>query len=163
MAGFLDQYGAGDERRARKIKIIIVAAVSLAVLTGLLYFFFHNYPQEQQVKRFYRLLEAHQYEPAYGMWVSSDSERHSYPMKSFLQDWGAPGVEVRNFDILDAESCGNGVIVDADLGQAGEKKVWVNRTTLELGFPPYEVCPQQNRIYNLYRNVKYHLHGRTYQ
>jgi hypothetical protein len=163
MAGFLDQYGAGDERRARNIKLIVVSVVVLAILSGLLYFFFRNYRQEQQAKRFFQLLAAHDYPTAYGFWVSSDSERAGYPMTSFMQDWGPPAVDVHSFDILDAESCGNSVIVDADLGQAGDKKVWVNRRSLELGFPPYDQCPEGNRIYNLFRNVKYHLHGRTYK
>ena len=162
MAGFLDNYGAGDERRIRNIKVSVVSVVGLAILSALLYFFFHNYPQQQQVKRFCQLLLAHDYSKAYDMWVSSDAERHSYPMNAFLQDWG-PSVNVRSFDILDAESCGNNVIVDADLGQAGDKKIWVNRKTLELSFPPYDVCPEQNRIYNFYRAIKYRLHGRTYQ
>ena len=163
MAGFLDNYGAGDERRARNIKIAVVSVAVLAVLSGLLYFFFHNYPQEQQARRFFRLLQAHDYPQAYGLWVASDSDRRGYPMSAFLQDWGPPSMEVRNFSILDAESCGNSVIVDVDLGPAGDKKLWVNRQTLELGFPPWEVCPQQNRIYNFYRNVKYQLRGRTYK
>jgi hypothetical protein len=162
MAGFLDQYGAGDERRARNIKILVVSVVCLAVLTGLLYFFFRNYRQERQARRFFQLLEAHNYQPAYGMWVSSDSERRGYPLTAFMQDWGPP-VDVHGYRILDAESCGNSVIVDADLGAAGDKKLWVNRNTLELGFPPYDQCPQENRIYDLYRNVKYQLHGRTYK
>jgi hypothetical protein len=162
MAGFLDQYGAGDERRARNIKLIVVSVVVLAVLSGFLYFFFRNYRQEQQAKRFFQLLEARDYPTAYGLWVSSDSERQGYPMAAFLQDWG-PSVNVGSFDILDAESCGNSVIVDADLGQAGDKKVWVNRQTLQLGFPPYDQCPQENRIYDVFRNVKYRLHGRTYK
>ena len=163
MAGFLDQYGAGDERRARNIKIVLVSVVVLAVLSGLLYFFFRNYLQEQQAKRFFQLLAAHDYQTAYGLWVSSDSERRGYPYASFMQDWGPPSVDVRNFAILDAESCGNSVIVDADLGPAGDKKIWVNRQSLELGFPPWEQCPQQNRIYSFYRNVKYRLRGRTYK
>jgi len=163
MAGFLDEYGAGYDRRARIIKTAVVSVVVLAVLSGLLYFFFHNYRQQQQAKRFFQLLKAHDYPAAYGLWVSSDSERLGYPMNSFLQDWGPSAMEVRSFDILDAESCGNNVIVDADLGPAGDKKVWVNRQSLELGFPPYEQCPQQNRIYDLYRNLKYKLHGRTYK
>jgi hypothetical protein len=41
--------------------------------------------------------------------------------------------------------------------------VWVNRQTLQLGFPPYDQCPQENRIYDVFRNVKYRLHGRTYK
>jgi hypothetical protein len=163
MAGFLDNYGAGDERRARNIKIAVVSVIGLVVLSGFLYFFFRNHRQEQQARRFYQLLAARDYQAAYSMWVSSDSERQGYPMATFMQDWGPPAVDVRSYDILDAESCGNNVIVDADLGPLGNRKVWVNRKSLELGFPPYEQCPQQNRIYDLYRNVKYKLHGRTYK
>lgn len=56
------------------------------------------------------------------------------------------------------------MIVDADLGPGGDKKVWVNRASLELSFPPpYDGCIQQNRIYNFYRDVKYRLRGRTYK
>jgi hypothetical protein len=163
MAGYMDGYGAGEERRARIIKLIIVSVIGLAILYGLLYFFFRNYSQEQQAKRFFQLLEAHNYEAAYTMWVSSDSERTGYPMAAFMSDWGPQAMSLNNFTIMDAESCGNNVIVDADLGKAGDRKLWVNRQTLELGFGPYDVCPQQNRIYNFYRNVKYQLHGRTYK
>jgi hypothetical protein len=164
MAGFLDEYGAGDERRARIVKMIAVSVVLAAILFGLGYFFLRNYRQEQQAKRFFQLLEAHNYQAAYDMWVSSDSEREAYPMNAFLQDWGPAAMDVRNFTIMDAESCGNSVIVDTDVGPAGDRKVWVNRQTLELGFgPPYNGCIQQNRIYNFYRNVKYRLRGRTYK
>jgi hypothetical protein len=163
MAGFLDQYGAGDERRSRNIKIVVLSVIGLALLGGILYFFFRNFRQEQQAKRFFQLLEAGNYQSAYTMWVATDDERRSYPMSSFMQDWGPSSVPMHGFDILDAESCGNTVIVDADLGKAGDKKLWVNRNTLELGFPPFDQCPQGNRIYDFYRNLKYRLHGRTYQ
>jgi hypothetical protein len=163
MAGFLDNYGAGDERRARNIKIVVVSVVVAAILTGLLYFFFRNYRQEHQVKRFYELLAAHDYQKAYDMWVTSEAERQGYPMSAFMQDWGPQAMDLHGFDILDAESCGNSVIVDADLGSLGDRKIWVNRKTLELGFPPWDQCPHQNRIYTFYRDVKYHLHGRSYK
>ena len=163
MAGFLDEYGAGDERRARIIKTIAVSVAVLAVLTGLLYFLFRNYRQEQQAKRFFQLLETHNYQAAYDMWALTDSERRAYPMNSFLQDWGPQAMNVRNFTIMDAESCGNAVIIDADLGTAGDRKLWVTRQNLELSFGPADYCQHQNRIYNFYRNVKYQLHGRTYK
>src|ERR1039458_1344054 len=98
MAGFLDDYGAGDERRARNIKIVVASVLILAVLTGLLYFFFRNFRQERQAKRFFHLLETHDYQAAYGLWVSTDSERSGYPQSAFMQDWGPP-LEVRKFDI----------------------------------------------------------------
>ena len=164
MSGFLDTYGAGDERRARNIKLIVVSAVVLAILGGIFYFLFRNYPEEQQAKRFFRLLAAQNYQAAYNMWATTDSDRRDYPMAAFMRDWGPPATNVRDFDILDAESCGNVVIVDTDLGSAGDKKVWISRKNLALSFPPYEQgCLRQNRIYNLYRVLKYKLHGRTYQ
>ena len=163
MAGYLDAYGAGDERRARIIKGIALSVVVLAVLAGILYFLFHNYPQEQTAKRFYQLLEAHNYQGAYNMWAPTDRDKADYPMRSFLQDWGPQTLDIHKFSIMDAESCGNVVIVDTDLGSAGNRKLWIKRETNALGFGPYEQCPQQNRIYNFYRNVKYQLHGRTYK
>jgi len=163
MAGYLDQYGAGDEKRARKIKLTIVSVVVLAVVSGLLYFFFRNYAEERQAKKFFTYLEQHNYTAAYALWGCT--EQHpcdGYPMKSFMQDWGPP-VDVQGFEVLDGESCGNNVIVDVDAGKAGDKKLWVGRSTLDLGFPPYDQCPQGNRIYNLYRDIKYKLHGRAYR
>ncbi len=68
------------------------------------------------------------------MWVGSDSDRRGYPMSAFLEDWGPQAMTLRTFTIMDAESCGNAVIVDADLGPAGDKKLWINRQTLLLGF-----------------------------
>jgi hypothetical protein len=72
-------------------------------------------------------------------------------------------VDVKGFAVLDGETCGNSVIVDVDAGPAGDRKLWVNRETLDLGFPPYDQCPQGNRIYNFVRNIKYRLRGRTYR
>ena len=107
MAGFFDQYGAGDERRARKIKITILSVVVLAVLSGLLYFVLHNYSQERQAKRFFELLAAHDYQGAYVLWGCTAARPCSgYPMNSFMQDWGS-SVDVTGFAILDGESCGN--------------------------------------------------------
>src|ERR1700676_160887 len=88
MAGFLDQYGAADERRGKIIKAVVISAVTLAVAAGLLYFFFHNYRQEQQVKTFFDLLEHQKYQEAYSLWVRTDSDRRGYPFESFMQDWG---------------------------------------------------------------------------
>jgi hypothetical protein len=85
---------------------------------------------------------------------------------------------VTGFAILDGESCDNSVIVDVDAGPAGDKKLWVDRDTLGLSFPPNDMgCVQalvdqngnlsyqgkHNRIYNFFRNVKYRLRGRTYR
>ena len=53
MAGYLDQYGAGEERREKAIKTVAIAVVVLLVAGGVLYFLFKNYRQERQVGAFF--------------------------------------------------------------------------------------------------------------
>ena len=144
MAGYLDQYGAGDERRARKIKIAVVSVVGLAITGGILYFLFHNHSPERQVKRCFQLLAAGDYQAAYVAWGCTEAKPCTgYPMSVFLRDWGPP-LNVTGFAILDGESCGNSVIVDVDAGAAGDRKLWVNRGTLEISFP---FAPQRMTSY----------------
>jgi len=184
MAGLLEgDYGAGEERRARVIKIIVVSVLALTVIAGTVYFFFHNYRQEQQVKQFMKLLEARDYQGAYNLWTGSDSARAQYPMSDFMRDWGPP-VDVSGYAILDGESCDRSVIVDVDAGHAGDRKVWVDRASLSMSFPPNETRPpnergcvqalvdgrgnlwyrdKHNKIYEWFRNLRYRLRGRTYQ
>jgi hypothetical protein len=178
MAGLLEgDYGAGEEPRARVIKIIVVSVLALTVIAGSVYFFFHNYREEQRVKHFMKLLEARDYQGAYNLWMGSDSARARYPMSDFMRDWGPP-VDVSGYVILDAESCDNSVIVDVDAGHVGDRKVWVERASLSMSFPPNEAgCVQalvdgrgnlsyrdkHYQIYEWFRNVRYRLRGRTYQ
>jgi len=177
MAGFLDEYGAGDERRARTIKISILSVLAVAVVSGLGYYFLHNYPEEHQVKQFFSLLSERNYDAAYRLWAPSADSQKQYPMKSFLEDWG-PTVDVHGYSIIDGESCDKSVIVDVDAGTAGNKKIWVDRSTLDMSFPPNsEGCVQamvdgagnlsyrdrHNQVYEWFRNVRYRLRGRTYK
>jgi hypothetical protein len=164
MAGYLDQYGAGDEQRAKIIKRIVLTATALAALTGVLLWVFHNFGEQRQVKRFLALLNAGDYKGAYALWGCTDANPcRDYPMTAFMEDWGPQAVPLGKFEVLDAESCGSGAIVDTDLGGAGDRKLWVESKDKTLGFPPYERCPQRNRIADFVRNLKYRLHGRTYQ
>jgi len=178
MAGLLEgDYGGAEERRARVIKIIVVSVLALTVIAGTSYFFLHNYRQEQQVKQFMKLLEARDYQGSHNLWTGSDSDRAGYPMSDFMRDWGPP-VDVSGYAILDSESCDKSVIVDVDAGHAGDRKVWVDRASLSMSFPPNEAgCVQtlvdgrghllyrykHNKIYEWFRNLRYRLRGRTYQ
>jgi len=143
MAGYLDQYGAGDERRIRIIKTLVISLVSLVVLGSVGFFFFHNYRQERQVTRFFELLQAHNYQGAYELWVSNESERRGYPFNSFMQDWGpqSPHADVSGFRISRSRSCGNGVILTVDFAGKQQEKLWVPRENLVIGFSPLPGCP----------------------
>ncbi len=143
MSGYLDQYGAGDEKRIRIIKTLVITAVALIVVGGALMFIFHDYRQEQQVKRFFALLEAHNYQSAYSMWVRSDSDRRGYPFDSFMQDWGPQSThrDVTDYKIARSRSCGSGVILTVDFGKSQQEKLWVQRDDLTIGFSPLPGCP----------------------
>jgi hypothetical protein len=143
MAGYLDQYGAGDERRIKIIKTLAISLVTLAVLGGLAFFFFHNYQQERQAKRFFERLQAQDYQGAYELWVASENDRRGYPFTSFLQDWGPQSghASVAGYKISKSRSCGNGVILTVDFDKGQQEKLWVQRENLVIGFSPLPGCP----------------------
>ena len=143
MAGYLDQYGAGEEQRARMIKTVVIAVVLLAIVGSVLYFVFHNYRQERQVKNFFDLLEAHNYQEAYNLWVRTDADRRGYPYENFLQDWGPNSGhrDVSSFKITKSRSCGSGVILTVDFANGQQEKLWVQRDELTIGFSPLPGCP----------------------
>jgi hypothetical protein len=161
MAGYLENYGAGDERREKITKTVVIAVLAVLVAGAVAWVFLHNYPEERQAKRFFELLRAQDYKEAYALWGCTDSNPcRDYVMAEFMKDWGPNQAPVNDVDVLDAESCGSGVIVEVDAGKAGDKKLWVERETHILGFPPFERCPQGNRIHDLWRNIRFRLHGR---
>ncbi len=143
MAGYLDQYGAGEERRLKIIRNVVIAVVALGIVAAVLVFVFHNYRQEQQVKTFFDLLERHDYQAAYSMWVRTDSDRKGYPFDAFMRDWGpqGPHPDVAGFRIARSRSCGTGVILTVNFPKSQQEKLWVQRDNMTIGFSPLPGCP----------------------
>lgn len=142
MAGYLDQYGAGDERREKIIKRLAIALALLVVVGGPLLFIFHNYRQENQVKQFFKLLQARQYTEAYAMWGCTVAKPcRGYEMSRFLEDWGPEKGDVGNVRIERSRSCGSGVILTVDFDKNRQEKLWVQRDDLIIGFSPLQGCP----------------------
>jgi hypothetical protein len=165
MASYLDQYGAGDVRRIRIVKLLAIALVAVLVVGGIVAYLLHTRRQEQQVKLFFDLLARQDYQTAYGLWVRTESDRQGYPYNAFMQDWGPQAVPLGKVEVLDGESCGSGVLVHVDTGKSGSKRLWVERDDLVIAFPPpgMERCPKRNRIADWLRRIKYRMHGRTYE
>jgi hypothetical protein len=160
MAGFLnEQYGVEDERREKIIKRLLLGLLIIVIGGAVLYGLFHNYPEEHQARQFFEKLEARDYQGAYTIWGCAQPCR-DYPFNEFMKDWSAEASPVTGVDILDGETCGSGVIVQVDAGKAGEKKLWVERNSHSLGFPPFERCPQGNRLHDFWRNIRFRLRGR---
>jgi len=144
MAGYLDQYGAGEERRGKIIRNVVITVVALAVIGGALYFNFHNYREEQQVKQFMSLLSGKNYKAAYALFGCTDAKPcRYYPFDKFMEDWG-PTSGHSGFDsarITRSRSCGSGVLLTVDYGSNQQEKLWVERGDKSIGFPPVQGCP----------------------
>jgi hypothetical protein len=144
MAGYLEQYGAGDERRAKVIKTLVISVVALVVVGGALFFIFHNYREESRVKQFYALLKAKDYKGAYALFGCTDTTPcRYYAFEKFKEDFG-PNTghdDLTNIRISRSRSCGSGVLLTVDFGKNQQERLWVERHDMSIGFPPVQGCP----------------------
>jgi hypothetical protein len=144
MAGYLDQYGAGEERRGKIIRNVVISVVALVVIGGALYFNFHNYREERQVKQFMSLLAGKDYKAAYALFGCTDAKPcRYYPIDKFIENWG-PASGPSGFDsarVTRSRSCGSGVLLTVDYGSNRQEKLWVERGDKSIGFPPVQGCP----------------------
>ena len=146
MAGYLDHYGAGEERREKTIKRLVLTAVVVVIAAGVLFLIFKNYRQERQVNRFLGLLSRQDYQAAYALWgCTAANPCRDYQFAEFMKDWGPQSehADPKSFHITKTRSCGSGVIVTVDSKGANqqEDKLWVQRDDLTIGFSPLPGCP----------------------
>jgi hypothetical protein len=138
MPGYLDQYGAGDERRIRIIKTVVVSVLSVLVVCGILFFVLHNRREEQRVKEFLADLGARDYRAAYALFGCTDATPcTAYSFDQFMQDWGpASGHDPASARVTRSSSCGSGVVMVVDYGKNKQEMLWVEAKDLHVGFPP---------------------------
>jgi hypothetical protein len=157
MAGYLDQYGAGDERRERRNRWLFIAG-GAALLALLAWWFLYgwdkseivrephiarfvqklrHHSQESEVRQFLELVRNRQYEAAYKVWGASKD----YPFNKFMEDWGSQR-SIGSYEITRSRSCGSGVVVTVDLGKGQEENLWVQNADRTIGFSPFAAgCP----------------------
>ena len=147
MSGYLEAYGAAEEKHATQIRLLKISAVSVlcALVVGLiLYGIFKNYRQEQQAKSFIALLKKQDYQAAYRMWGCTESQPcPNYTYDKFLEDWGpkSPHADESSAHIGLSQSCGTGVILRLDYNKSEPVPLWVERDTRILSFAPWPECP----------------------
>jgi len=144
MAGYLDQYGAGEARRGKIIKTLVISLLLLVVVGGSLFFVFHNVREERKVKQFYALLAAKDYKGAYALFGCTDTAPcRYYGFDKFMEDWGPNSGhnDLSNVRISRSRSCGSGVLLTVQYGNNQQEKLWVERHDMSIGFPPVQGCP----------------------
>jgi len=142
MSGYLETYGAGDEKRERRRKRVALALVVLAVVGGTAYFFLRNYRETQQAKLFLDLLRQKDYTAAYALWGCTPATPcRDYSTARFLEDWGpASGhTDLSSLQITKVRGCSTGVIIEINFGGGVIEYLWVDRETRNLGFAPQYV------------------------
>jgi hypothetical protein len=162
MAGYLDHYGAGEERREKRIRLFLTLGACALLALFLWFFFFvwdkteilraepvarlaqvlRNHREESRVKNFFDLLQRRDYKAAYALWNCTDAHPcRDYAFTEFMKDWGpsSPGAAA-SYAIPKSRSCGSGVIVTVDLSHNQQDALWVQRSDLTIGFSPYPVC-----------------------
>jgi hypothetical protein len=146
MEGFLDHYGAGEERRENIVKKVLIALAIVIVVAAPLLYIFHNVRQESQLKQFFSLLAAHDYKGAYAMWGCTDAKPClGYKMTAFMQDWGPAKGDPTKYKVTRSKSCGSGVILNVDFGN-DKDILWIERNNLTIGFSPFPGCPAPSKI-----------------
>ncbi len=147
MPGYLETYGAGEEKRERRLLWIVGSTLGIGLLGTILYFSFRDWPLERRVKHFVEAVQRQDYKAAYTYWgCTAEAPCREYNYEKFLEDWGPKGVYTRaalGGKVVDSERCGSGYI--AALGGAGAEDValWVEQSTRIVGYAPWRECPEK--------------------
>jgi len=150
MPGYLEGYGAGEERRERILKRSLLAVLAVLVAGVGLYFTFRNYRELKQAKLFLHLLRGKDYQTAYRLWGCAEPGAQAcqdYPFDRFVEDWGPQSAHanVAAAEIKKVRGCPTGVIVTVQFGPEQEEFLWVERKDRFIGFAPWPVCNPRYR------------------
>jgi hypothetical protein len=143
MTGYLEGYGAGEEKREKRIKRIALYLVLALVVGGVSYLLLRNFRETQQTKLFFELLRKQDYVAAYRLWgCTKETPCPNYNMDRFLEDWGPKSqhADLSAVKITKTRGCSTGVIFETNFGKGEPEYLWVDRKTKNLGFAPWPVC-----------------------
>jgi hypothetical protein len=155
MPGYLDQYGAGEEKRNTIIFRIAIATLTTVVVVSLCWYLLKNHHQEGVVKTFLGAIRSGDLQGAYRDWGCTQAKPCSgYEYNRFLTDWGPaqPGITANDLGqpdlgvlgISDSESCNSGVLLTVVVNAKRSEKLWVDKSSDAINFAPYPICPQKS-------------------
>ncbi len=135
----MEGYGAGDERRGRMIKRLVVVVAAVVVLGLIGYFILHNYSEKKLAESFVSQLNAKKFDDAYRIWGCTEAHPcRDYDYTRFLEDWG-PNKSKSEWKVTDVDGCPTGVIVTV-AGGPEPAPLWIDRGGNTLGFSPWPEC-----------------------
>jgi len=147
MAGYLDQYGAGEDRRNRIIIRTIVITLAAVILASLSWYIFKNHHQEGVIRAFVDAVRKRDLQSAYKVWgCTPEKPCTGYSYDKFVADWGPQGdaPDPAVFGLTDSESCNNGVLLTLAVNRSRTEKLWVQKNSDAISYAPYPICPHKN-------------------
>jgi hypothetical protein len=143
MGSYLQHYGAGEERRNRTVRNIVLSLVGLLILLWVLYLVFHNYSEKQAVKRFLAEVNAHDYQRAYADWgCTASTPCPNYNYQRFLQDWGPNQKITSPWKIASVDGCKAFVTVNVQAAGSELQSLGVERGTKTIMYAPAPECQE---------------------
>ena len=141
MGSYLQEYGAGEERRNRVIRNIILSVIAVLILWWVLYLIFHNYPAKQTVKHFLNEVNGQKYQQAYADWgCSATTPCPNYDFHRFMDDWGVKTTSP--WKIVNVDGCKTFVTINVRAGSTQLQSLGVERGTQSLMFAPAPECQE---------------------
>jgi hypothetical protein len=146
MSSYLEEYGAGEEQRAKRLRRIkrgSIAALLALIVAVVIFAVFKNYPEQQQAESFLEDLRKQDYQAAYRMFGCTETNPcRDYTFQKFMDDWGPKSAHADSTSahIGMSQSCGTGVILRIDYKGAEPVPLWVERSTHLVSFAPDPEC-----------------------
>jgi hypothetical protein len=143
LESYLQAYGAGEERRNRIIKWLILSFIAAILLGWASYLFLHDYFETATVKHFLAEVNGKDYQAAYRDWGCTDTKPcPNYDFKRFLQDWGPEKKASSPWKVESVDGCRAFVTVNVEAAGAELQSLGVERGTKTLMYAPGPECQE---------------------
>lgn len=139
MSSFLDQYGAGEERRNKRI--VRAVLVLLGMVAGWVggYYVLRNWSEQNRLSEFRALLEKKDYQGAYRHWgCTPEKPCKYYAYEKFLEDWGEKSghTDFQSMQVVRKVTCTDGYGNSWKFGN-DVVHLWVVREDQALSYDPW--------------------------
>ncbi|MBV9181143.1 MAG: hypothetical protein JO356_07520 [Acidobacteria bacterium] len=144
MGSYLQQYGAGEEKRNRVLKVTVLALIGVVVIALAAYWILKDYPEERRAKQFLGEVNAHNYQAAYQDWgCTAQHPCPNYDYKRFVDDWTGAGKKANGpWRIESKDSCRSFLTVNVRADGTDLQSLAVQRSDKSLSFAPDSECQE---------------------
>jgi hypothetical protein len=144
MDSYLQNYGAGEEQRNRKIKWLVISFIAVLLISWFSYLFVHNFFEVRTAKHFLAEVNAGRYQQAYHDWGCTDATPcPNYGFNRFLEDWGPNSKVTPPWKVTSVDGCTAFVTVNVGAKGSDVQSIGVERGSKTLMYAPGPECNEK--------------------